>query len=90
MRRSAENRLSDALETSREGVILVASGGAIVLANRQLREFFPAIADSLVSGTVFSDALRLIQSQLRYAIARSVVCLQPCRTGAGRWRAGCA
>ena len=63
LRRSAESRLSDALETSREGVILVADG-TIVLANRQLREFFPAIADSLVSGTDFSQALDLIQQQL--------------------------
>ena len=39
----------------------------IVLANRQLREFFPAIADRLVSGTVFSEALDLIQQQLRAA-----------------------
>ena len=65
LRRSAENRLSDALETSREGVILVASDGAIVLANRQLREFFPAIAGRLVTGIAFRDALSLIQQQLR-------------------------
>ncbi|HEX4105157.1 MAG TPA: ATP-binding protein [Rhizomicrobium sp.] len=65
LRRSAENRLSDALETSREGVILVDSGGAIALANRQLQQFFPAIADCLVRGTPFSDALRLIGSQIR-------------------------
>ena len=64
LRRSAESRLSDALETSREGVILVADG-VIVLANWQLREFFPAIADRLVSGTDFSEALDLIQKQLR-------------------------
>ncbi|HXS06321.1 MAG TPA: ATP-binding protein [Rhizomicrobium sp.] len=64
LRHSAESRLSDALETSREGVILVASDGAIVLANRQLHDFFPAIADRLVSGTPFPDALRLIQRQL--------------------------
>jgi two-component system cell cycle sensor histidine kinase PleC len=64
LRLSAENRLADALETSREGVILVAPDGRIVLANSSLREFFPAIAGSLVSGAVFADALRLIQSQL--------------------------
>ena len=64
LRLSAENRLADALETSREGVILVAPDGRIVLANSSLRDFFPAIAGSLVSGAVFADALRLIQSQL--------------------------
>jgi signal transduction histidine kinase/HAMP domain-containing protein len=65
LRRSAENRLSDALETSREGVLLVGADGLIVLANRQLRQFFPAIADSLVQGMVFSEALGLMESQLR-------------------------
>ena len=64
LRRSAENRLADALETSREGVILVAPDGRIVLANSALRDFFPAIAGSLVSGAAFAEALRLIQSQL--------------------------
>ncbi len=64
LRRSAESRLSDALETSREGVILVASDGAIALTNWQVREFFPAIAGKLVSGTDFSEALTLIQRQL--------------------------
>jgi signal transduction histidine kinase/HAMP domain-containing protein len=64
LRLSAENRLADALETSREGVILVAPDGRIVLANSSLRGFFPAIAGSLVSGTAFADALGLIQSQL--------------------------
>ena len=64
LRLSAENRLADALETSREGVILVAPDGRIVLANSALREFFPAISGALVSGAGFAEALRLIQSQL--------------------------
>ena len=64
LRLSAENRLADALETSREGVILVSSEERIVLANSSLRDFFPAISGSLVSGASFSEALRLIQTQL--------------------------
>ena len=48
LRRSAENRLVDALETSREGVMLVAADGKIVMANSTLRGFFPAIAYQLV------------------------------------------
>ena len=64
LRRSAENRLSDALETSREGVILVAPDGVIALCNRQLDAFFPAIAGKLASGTNFDQALRLIETQL--------------------------
>ncbi len=64
LRLSAENRLADALETSREGVILVGPDGHIVLANSSLRSFFPAIAGALVPGAAFTDALRLIQGQL--------------------------
>ena len=64
MRRSAENRLADALETSREGVILVSPDGKIVLAKSMLREFFPKVADSLVSGADFSAGLALMQTQL--------------------------
>jgi signal transduction histidine kinase len=64
LRLSAENRLADALETSREGVILVAPDGRIVMANSALRQFFPAIAGSLVNGADFAEALRLIQSRL--------------------------
>ena len=64
LRRSAENRLVDALETSREGVMLVASDGKIVMSNSTLRGFFPDIAYHLVPGTRFDKALELIQAQL--------------------------
>ncbi|HXB51731.1 MAG TPA: HAMP domain-containing protein, partial [Rhizomicrobium sp.] len=65
LRRSAENRLVDALETSREGVMLVASDGRIVMSNSTLRSFFPAIAYQLIPGTEFDTALAMIQSQLK-------------------------
>ncbi len=65
LRRSAENRLVDALETSREGVMLVASDGSIVMSNSTLRGFFPAIAYHLMPGTQFRTALEMIQSQLK-------------------------
>jgi len=64
-RRSAENRLVDALETSREGVMLVDPDGKIVMSNSTLRGFFPAIAFQLMPGTRFDTALELIQSQLK-------------------------
>jgi len=64
LRRSAENRLVDALETSREGVMLVAPDGKIVMSNSTLRGFFPKIAFRLMPGTRFDAALELIQSQL--------------------------
>jgi nitrogen fixation/metabolism regulation signal transduction histidine kinase len=64
LRRSAENRLVDALETSREGVMLVAPDGKIVMSNSTLRGFFPRIAYHLMPGTHFDKALELIQQQL--------------------------
>jgi signal transduction histidine kinase/HAMP domain-containing protein len=64
LRRSAENRLVDALETSREGVMLVAADGNIVMANSTLRDFFPAIRGQLTPGVPFNTALALIQGQL--------------------------
>ena len=67
LRRSAENRLADALETSREGVILVAPDGLhVVVANFSLRDFFSRRG---VAGQrrLFADALQLIQSQLAVA-----------------------
>jgi signal transduction histidine kinase/HAMP domain-containing protein len=71
LRRSAENRLVDALETSREGVMLVASDGKIVMSNSTLRGFFPAIAYQLMPGTRFDAALALIQGQLALTQGRS-------------------
>ncbi len=64
LRRSAENRLVDALETSREGVMLVDPDGKVVMSNSTLRGFFPAIAYKLMPGTRFDTALALIQGQL--------------------------
>src|ERR1700743_3449354 len=64
LRRSAENRLVDALEARPAGVMLVASDGRIVMSNSTLRGFFPAIAYQLMPGTQFDTALGLIQSQL--------------------------
>ena len=64
LRRSAENRLVDALETSREGVMLVDPDGKVVMSNSTLRGFFPAIAYRLMPGTGFDTAIALIQGQL--------------------------
>ena len=64
MRRSAESRLSDALESSNEGVMLVAPDGQIVMANSSLRNFLPELADMLVPGTRFDTVLEAVQTQL--------------------------
>jgi signal transduction histidine kinase len=66
-RRSAENRLVDALETSGEGVMLVSSDNRVLIVNSQLRAFFPQVADRLVEGVGFFKAFALMQSQFRQA-----------------------
>ena len=64
LRRSAENRLVEALESSREGVMLTAPDGAILMSNSALRGFFPGIAFDLMPGKSFDAALTAIQCQL--------------------------
>ncbi len=57
---SAETRLMQALETSREGVLLVGPDGKVLLANRSIRDFFPNVSGSVV-GMDFGEASRLAQ-----------------------------
>ena len=53
---SAEVRLTDALETSDEGVMLVGADGKVVVANSQLKSFFPQAA-GLSPGASFARLL---------------------------------
>jgi signal transduction histidine kinase/HAMP domain-containing protein len=55
-RRSAQNRLADALESSREAIVLVDDGGRIVITNSQLTSFFPELAPRRAVGMSFTDA----------------------------------
>jgi signal transduction histidine kinase len=66
-RESAQSRLVDAIESSREGMVLVDAAGRIVIANSQIADFFPAIAPDIVSGADFEAAF----SPLRRLLARS-------------------
>jgi len=56
-RRSAQNRLVNALENSAEGVVLADAGGRILIANSQVTAFFPTLAGSLVPGAPFPEML---------------------------------
>jgi signal transduction histidine kinase/HAMP domain-containing protein len=60
---SAEVRLTDALETSDEGVMLVNAEGTVVVLNNRLRSFFPDVADQLVPGSHYRYVNALIHSQ---------------------------
>jgi signal transduction histidine kinase/HAMP domain-containing protein len=62
--RSAETRLVHALETSREGVMLVNGDGQILVANDQVRAFFPLLAEQLSAGRDFANVAREMQAQL--------------------------
>jgi signal transduction histidine kinase len=55
-RRSAQNRLVEALETSNEAIILVDASHRIILANRQLSAFFPTLASRLEPDMAFDEA----------------------------------
>jgi signal transduction histidine kinase/HAMP domain-containing protein len=65
---SAETRLVQALETSREGVLLVGPDGRVLLANNSVREFFPNIAGD-VTGMDFAEASLLAQEHIMGDVA---------------------
>ena len=60
LRRSAQFRLVDALESSREGVVLIDDAGRIVIANGQAARFFPSAAPRLAEGVLLGDAVAAI------------------------------
>ena len=56
-RRSAQARLADAIEGSREGVIIVDADGGVALANSQAEEFFGAFRELLRPGAPFAGII---------------------------------
>ena len=55
-RRSAETLLADALQSSREGIVVVDAGGRIVLANAQALNFFDGLEAGVTAGTAAMPA----------------------------------
>ncbi len=53
-RRSAQNRLVEALESSLAAIVLVGADGRIVIANTQLSRFFPTLAPLIAPGMSFA------------------------------------
>ncbi|MGH7002768.1 MAG: HAMP domain-containing protein, partial [Alphaproteobacteria bacterium] len=53
-RRSAQRRLTDALENAEAGVVLVGADGDVLLANTEAARLFPAAADLLAPGKPFA------------------------------------
>ena len=60
-RRSAQNRLVDALENSDEAIVLVDAEHRIVIANSRLANFFPDLAPQLAAGTNFLKLFRQVE-----------------------------
>ncbi|HEV2547883.1 MAG TPA: ATP-binding protein [Stellaceae bacterium] len=71
-RRSAQNRLLHALESSHEGLLLVDAEGRIVLANSQVARFFPRAAPEIVAGAMFAEVFAEIGRDRVSAIAPAV------------------
>ncbi len=68
-RRSAQNRLLHALESSHEGLVLVDAEGSIVLANSQISRYFPRSTSEIVAGAMFAEVFAEIGRHLVTAIA---------------------
>jgi signal transduction histidine kinase/HAMP domain-containing protein len=60
-RRSAQNRLVEALETSHEAIVLVDGSHQIVIVNSQLSRFFPSLASGLGPGIGFDEAFERLR-----------------------------
>ncbi|HEY1614195.1 MAG TPA: ATP-binding protein [Rhizomicrobium sp.] len=61
---SAEMRLFHALQSSREGVLLIDPSGRILHVNDQVRAFFPNIASKIRPGAAFSSIAALAATEL--------------------------
>jgi signal transduction histidine kinase len=63
-RRSAQNRLVEALESSREAIVLVDAHDRIVIANSQVASFFPILARRLDTNASFSETFGRVEALL--------------------------
>jgi signal transduction histidine kinase len=63
-RRSAQNRLVEALESSREAIVLVDAEDRIVIANSQVASFFPMLARRLGGNVTFSETFGRVEALL--------------------------
>jgi PAS domain S-box-containing protein len=63
-RRSAQNRLTDAIEGSHEGMVLVDAAGKIIHANNELATYFPGISKQLIEGQDFSYVFSAVYGQI--------------------------
>ncbi len=59
-RKSAQSRLIDAIEKSSEAVVLLDADHRILIANSQIRDFFPACVDRELTGMAFDEFQTLI------------------------------
>jgi len=68
-RRTAQVRLADALESSREGIVVVDANRRIAFANSQAADFFGSTTERMASGdlTEVSEASELARSVLAFA-----------------------
>jgi signal transduction histidine kinase len=62
--RSAQNRLVEALENSREAIVLVDAEDRIVIANSQVATFFPMLARRLGGNVTFSETFGRVEALL--------------------------
>lgn len=70
-RRSAQNRLFHALESSNEAMVLVDSDGRIALVNSQLTTFFPAVVRKIGVDACFEEVCAEIGERFVKAVAHT-------------------
>ena len=85
-RQSAQRRMIDAVEGSREGVVLVDADGRIVISNSQVARFCPTMAPHMLAGESFAEAFSRARLAFAWQAAASdenldIVALTPADEG---------
>ncbi len=81
-RRSAEALLADALQSSREGIVVVDATGRVVLANAQAQHFFEGLGAEIEAGTAAMPAPGSVPAT---GHALALASDGKCRLPDGRW-----
>ena len=85
MRRSAQARLADAIETSHDGIVVVGADHRIALANAQAADFLGTPAAALAPGTALADLASTSTRGLVYEMMRPERGTEEKRLSDGRW-----
>jgi diguanylate cyclase (GGDEF)-like protein len=84
-RRSAESRLADALESSREGVVVIDSASRIVLVNAQAGQLLAGVMEKVAHGASAQALMAMIQAKGETPRRKADLAAAEIKWPDGRW-----